>query len=69
MAGSGRELLYFLREEAREVDPDPEPGGGGTAGRRGAAPAHQLTARLNQMARFSLNYLTLATTTASAKHR
>jgi hypothetical protein len=55
-AGSGVEPSYFQPEETREVDPDPAPEVRGVAATR--APPHVLLARLNQILRFSLNYLT-----------
>ena len=60
IAGVGLAPSYFQAEEVREVDPDPpDPAVRGAASSR--APAHILTARLNQIARFSVNYLTSST--------
>jgi hypothetical protein len=50
------EPTYFQPEETREVDPDPAPEVRGVVASR--APPHVLLARLNQILRFSLNYLT-----------
>ncbi len=50
------EPSYFQPEETREVDPDPASEVRVVAASR--APPHVLLARLNQILRFSLNYLT-----------
>ena len=62
-SGVGLVPTYFQPEEVREVDPDPPDPAQvkGAAGSCNKAPLHILTARLNQIARFSVNYLTTST--------
>jgi hypothetical protein len=59
--------MYFQHEEAREVDPPDQQQQASSSSSVRRAPPHILIARLNQLVRFSLNYLT-STSTFSAQH-